>query len=218
MAVFNHRTYAEFLAAKWLVDIVRRKNESIPYLESYKVNNLLELLHLEELTNIRVFFDKILFRDLPLFKAVANHDYEKIKYIISENVDSLNTTDLLDRTVFHVMMSYSYRYNMEELPEIDMKDKRDLMFGLNVVGYSLLFGSLDELDEILKYPKIELTPFPKRHKQKLLFEHSIRNEFQEIFAHLLKYLKEGLSDVKVTFHLDKMSLLHLAIKKCNCDS
>nr|XP_023013177.1 uncharacterized protein LOC111503173 [Leptinotarsa decemlineata] len=100
--VFSHKTYAEFLAAKWLADIVIKQ---IKKETPFDISEAFKLLYCQELTNVRLFFDNILTTDNPLLSSIINNDIPKdILW------NSGNETDILGRTTYHMLLSYGKRY------------------------------------------------------------------------------------------------------------
>nr|XP_023013183.1 uncharacterized protein LOC111503176 [Leptinotarsa decemlineata] len=111
---FSHKTYAEFLAAKFLADTVVKymRNETLS-----DVPGVLKLLYCQELTNVRLFFDNLVTRNNPIHSAIINNDFSSGTILMEDN-----KTDILGRTIYHIMMGYGERYHIHS----DSEGKQEL--------------------------------------------------------------------------------------------
>nr|XP_023013178.1 uncharacterized protein LOC111503174 [Leptinotarsa decemlineata]XP_023013179.1 uncharacterized protein LOC111503174 [Leptinotarsa decemlineata] len=111
--LFSHKTYAEFLAAKWLADTVTKQ---IKKETPFDVKEILKLLYCPELTNVRLFFDKILTKYNQPHSSIFNN-VAQIDVILREG----NETDILGRTIYHILLSYGKRFHIYSGSEMKQK-------------------------------------------------------------------------------------------------
>ncbi|XP_023311329.1 uncharacterized protein LOC108913895 [Anoplophora glabripennis] len=111
--IFSHRTYAEFLAARWLLHTVEKqlKGQTL-----FNVTHILETLFLKELLGIRLFFDNMLTKNLPLHSAILNKEEDKIETFINQPSYFIKT-DLLGRNIFHLLSGYGSYFDIGITPK-----------------------------------------------------------------------------------------------------
>ncbi|XP_069670311.1 uncharacterized protein [Periplaneta americana] len=90
-AMFIHRTFLEFFAAKWFTKYFKDERE---YIE--------EILFREEFVIVREFFDRILAEGFELHTAILNEDKDNVLELLSSPECDVNVKDKGGRTPLHL--------------------------------------------------------------------------------------------------------------------
>ncbi|XP_069670303.1 ankyrin-3-like [Periplaneta americana] len=90
-AMFTHRTFLEFFAAKWFTKYFKDERE---YIE--------EILFREEFVIVREFFDRILAEGFKLHTAILNEDKDNVLELLSSPECDVNEKDKGGRTPLHL--------------------------------------------------------------------------------------------------------------------
>lgn len=126
--IFVHRTYAEFLCAKYLA---QRRKLSPEIFE--------ELLKQEDLLKVKYFFDVILCRNLKLPFALLMKNSKKIESCLN-NQENLQEQDKFGRTALHIVSSYGHYHT-----QIYKKDLQDNALTLHVNRYYTEFTICEKI-------------------------------------------------------------------------
>ncbi|XP_049546735.1 uncharacterized protein LOC125957809 [Anopheles darlingi] len=115
--IFIHRTFAEYLAAWW---VIQRQMEG-KHKREIKISSLQSFW---EENGLRKHVDKILAKDHPLHLAVIEHDWETIKSLVSGNLTTFNEKDGGNRTLLHLLACYvEFKYWGNLLPNFVESNK-----------------------------------------------------------------------------------------------
>ncbi|KAJ8925753.1 hypothetical protein NQ315_009601 [Exocentrus adspersus] len=107
MYLFLVTSNAEFLAARWLLHTAEKQ---ISGRTPFNVTTNLRWLYLKELTGIRLFFDNMLTKQLPLHSAIVNKENDRAEKF--NNKDYFFQIDLLQRSVFHLVSGYGNYFDI----------------------------------------------------------------------------------------------------------
>lgn len=119
--IFSHKTYSEYLTAKWLkeyVDEMLRNNNANEKSSEQKVKVIMKMLYLQKLRTVRYFFDAIVSKNIPILSAVTNRNYSLMERSIRENRASILSRDILGRTFAHYLIGNESQYDIYWQPRI----------------------------------------------------------------------------------------------------
>lgn len=119
--IFSHKTYAEYLAAKWLADNISRRFRT----DRERLRIAIEGLFSLELRTVRYFFDCILTEDLPILQAAVNNDYELMETLYSDNASLIGSRDTLGRTLHHFLIGNFPQYVVDTKHDKIVRNKID---------------------------------------------------------------------------------------------
>ncbi|KAG5884196.1 hypothetical protein JTB14_020719 [Gonioctena quinquepunctata] len=232
IAVFSHKTYAEYLAGRWLAEIIRKQiNKETPL----NVTGILEILYLQELTNVRLFFDSILLQKDPL----------------GPNPIGVYENDLLGRNIMHISLSYGDRYDIHtegdvrdavdivEVPEDPvvstpnenipplycpyfhiqkMIREKDTFMKMTPIDCAIATGCLKRLNDLMEKRPIFFSSdsLLREDRKYYMLVHCIRHNLNAILRRICNGKDEEL--LKVRDSSTKKSLLHMAVRAVNLEA
>nr|XP_023013181.1 uncharacterized protein LOC111503175 isoform X2 [Leptinotarsa decemlineata] len=245
---FTHKTYAEFLAGRWLAHtVIKQIVKETPF----DLTEVVRTLYLQELTNVRFFFDSILTKSNPLkFRSTG-----------------LLETDILSRNILHIYLSYGDRYDMhtvseveqavrkvEEhshikyddgkilvkvpdpvsttkhtndklvktcMPIIDIKrlcHQKDIFLNMNPVECALLSGCLKKLNEILVYNYVLADFSTMDYNKRFILLVHCTKNHLNFILRRVDKLIMDETLLKIRDMSSTMSLLHMAVKSENLEA
>lgn len=168
--IFSHRTYAEFLAARWLVHTVQKQLEGRT---PFNICHIFKMLFLKELTAVRLFFDNMLTEHLPLHSAIINKEEEKIRILVNEHANFLKT-DMLGRSIFHLLSSYGNYFDIGSPPS-----SKNLIRNLDIHSEVVRNGENIVLNPVESGGPIEEKPNINEYLSKLPFLTGLIRIFKE---------------------------------------
>ncbi|KAF5296249.1 hypothetical protein FQA39_LY12586 [Lamprigera yunnana] len=157
---FVHKTFAEYLAAKWL-----SKNFDDEENGENTLNLFKKLFSINYVT-VRNMFDRILAKRCPLHLAVINRHRDAVEKIIKDDDQQITKLDVGGRSVFHLIASWGVHHpfsstsskqvqalaellsndvmvHIFELVKFDFVNSKDDLFHYTTIDYALASGSLN---------------------------------------------------------------------------
>ncbi|KAF5286184.1 hypothetical protein FQA39_LY16354 [Lamprigera yunnana] len=133
---FTHRTFAEFLAAKWLFEnYYTNKNVSRRFMHN-RFNYGFEFLF--------YILDQLLAKKFPTHLSIIGRDKNEILRKIETNKDELNKTDFGGRTILHLIAMYGLK---QPINNSDLLVKDDMAEVINKLPHNII----DVTDPIFDY-------------------------------------------------------------------
>ncbi|KAG5884194.1 hypothetical protein JTB14_020717 [Gonioctena quinquepunctata] len=184
--IFSHKTYAEFLAARWLADIVIKQIEKKT---TYNIERVLRLLYCQELTNVRLFFDNILTHNKPTHSAIINSDITEEIWNRDDGIDPLG------RNIFHMIMSYGTRYQIHSASGL-----KEVLHNMDDRAYTHKEGNL----LVLKIPELTIELKPNIMRKVFLFHTSMK---------IIQPDKLGINAIEYALMSGSLAELELLLKR-----
>ncbi|XP_031340471.1 uncharacterized protein LOC116168669 [Photinus pyralis] len=149
-AKFVHRTFAEYLTAKWLSkNFDDDDNAEI-------VISLVRKIFDPNFITVRNMFDRLMAKRSPLHLAVINRHNTTVKMIVESDKGSLLSVDRGDRSVHHLVASWGVHHPTGEMSNSELRVLDEMISKDPMIEVLNLLGQVDcRKDGVLNYTPID---------------------------------------------------------------
>ncbi|KAK5643953.1 hypothetical protein RI129_007798 [Pyrocoelia pectoralis] len=141
---FIHRTFAEYLVAKWLSkNVNNERNGKI-------ILSLVRKIFDTNFITVRNMFDRLMAKNRPLHLAIMNLDIDNVKLILKADEHALSLLDRGGRSVFHLIASWGDKSAFPNRKIIDILNfigklecNKDGLLSYTPIDYAVASNCLD---------------------------------------------------------------------------
>ncbi|KAK5643951.1 hypothetical protein RI129_007796 [Pyrocoelia pectoralis] len=146
---FIHRSFAEYLVAKWL-------SKNFGDEDNLEVVNLIKKIFDPNFVTVRNMFDRIMAKRNPLHLAVINRQINTIKTTLERDGSLLSTLDRGNRSVFHLVASWGVHHSSREMSDNELRILDEMISKDTMMDILNLLGKVEcSRDSLLNYTPID---------------------------------------------------------------